>query len=72
MAKTNGAQAGEPRVMVYLPLLEEDGVGGKVDQTEHVTVTNPKGSKTYVIQRGVHVEVLVPVFEQLRNKFPNL
>lgn len=55
----------EPRVRVYLPLLEaEDGV--KVDQYEHVTVDGA----TDLVKRGEHVWVSVPTFLQLKHKYP--
>ena len=58
----------EPRVPVYLPLLEEDKSGVKVDQFEHVTING----ETTLIKRGVHVDVSVPVYIQLKNKFPGI
>lgn len=56
------------RVSVFLPPLEEDGSGLKVDQYEHVTING----ETTLVRRGEHVEVTIPVFEQLRNKFPHI
>jgi hypothetical protein len=58
----------EPRVQIYLPLLEQDDSGAKVDQTEHVTISGD----TTIIQRGQYVRVTVPVFLALRVKYPNL
>lgn len=58
----------EPRVRVFLPLLEEEGTGLKVDQYEHVTVNG----ETTLVKRGEYVDVTVPVFIQLKNKFPNI
>ena len=57
-----------PRVRIFLPPLEEDGTGLKVDPYEHVTING----ETTLVKRGVHVDVTVPVFLQLRNKFPNI
>ena len=57
----------EPRVMIYLPMIE-DGGGVKVDQTEHVTING----ETTIVQRGEHVEVTVPVFQALKVKYPAL
>lgn len=57
-----------PRVRVFLPRLEEDGTGLKVDQFEHVTIND----QTTLIKRGEYVDVTVPVFIQLKNKFPNI
>lgn len=56
-----------PRVPVFLPKQEEEGAM-KVDPYEHVTING----ETTLVKRGVHLEVPVPVFEQLRNKYPNL
>ena len=60
--------ADEPRVRVYLPLLESEGAGVHVDQYEHVTVNG----ETTLVRRGEYVDVTVPVFIQLKNKFPHL
>lgn len=57
-----------PRVLIILPLLEEDGSGMKVDQYEHVTING----ETTLVKRGEHVNVTVPVYIQLRNRFPNI
>ena len=57
-----------PRVSIYLPPLEDEGTGLKVDQYEHVTVNG----ETTLVRRGQHVSVTVPVYLQLRNKFPHL
>lgn len=53
------------KVSVYIPMTEE-GEGAKVDQNEYVTVN---GSTTKV-PRGQWVDVTVPVFVQLRNRYP--
>ncbi len=58
----------EPTVQIYLPLLEQDESGAKVDQTEHVTINGV----TTIIQRGQYVNVKVPVFLALKVKYPNL
>jgi hypothetical protein len=55
-------------VQIYLPLLEQDDSGAKVDQTEHVTLSG----ETTIIQRGQYVNVKIPVFLALRVKYPNL
>ena len=60
-----------PMVPVFLPRLEEEGSGVKVDQYEHVTIANEVGEWTWRVRRGEHVEVPVPVFVQLKNKFPD-
>jgi hypothetical protein len=58
----------EPTVQIYLPLLEAEDAGAKVDQTEHVTING----YTTIIQRGQYVPVKVPVFLALKVKYPNL
>ena len=60
--------ADDPRVRVYLPLLESEGAGVHIDQYEHVTVNG----ETTLVRRGEYVDVTVPVFIQLKNKFPHL
>ena len=60
--------AAEPRVRVFLPLLESEGAGLHVDQYEHVTVNG----ETTLVRRGEYVDVTVPVWMQLRNKFPHI
>lgn len=60
--------ADEPRVRVYLPLLESEGAGVHIDQYEHVTVNG----ETTLVRRGEYVDVTVPVFIQLKNRFPHL
>ena len=60
--------ADEPRVRVYLPLLESEGAGVHIDQYEHVTVNG----ETTLVRRGEYVDVTAPVFIQLKNKFPHL
>ena len=55
------------KVSVLIPMTEE-GDGAKEDQNEYVTVN---GSTTKV-PRGEWVDVTVPVFIQLRNRYPNL
>ena len=60
--------ADEPSVRVYLPLLESEGAGVHIDQYEHVTVNG----ETTLVRRGEYVDVTVPVFIQLKNKFPHL
>lgn len=57
-----------PRVRVFIPKQDEEGTGLKVDPYEHVTING----ETTLIRRGEYVDVPVPVFEQLRNKYPNI
>lgn len=62
-----------PYVSVFLPELEGGGVEGiKVDQYEHVTISNEKGTETYYVHRGEHVDVPVPVFLALKERYPKL
>lgn len=55
-------------VRVFLPLMEDQESALEVDQTEYVTING----KTTAIKRGEYVDVSVPVFTQLRNKYPHL
>ena len=57
-----------PRVRICLPLNENDTSGLKVDPYEHVTVNGV----TTLIKRGEYVDVTVPVYMQLRNRFPTI
>lgn len=57
-----------PRVRVFIPEVEEVGTGLKIDHYEHVTING----ETTLIRRGEYVDVTVPVFLQLRNKYPNI
>ena len=58
----------EPTVRIFLPLLEDAGGESNIDQTENVIIN---GHVTQ-IRRGEYVEVKVPVFLQLKNRYPNL
>lgn len=55
------------RVQVRLPKLEDDGKT-KIDQTETVTING----RSYRIPRGEYVDVPVPVYMQLRNRYPDI
>ena len=58
-----------PRVKIFIPETADDNDPEiKVDHYEHVTI----GGHTTLVRRGQHVEVPVPVFIQLRNKYPYL
>jgi dUTPase len=58
-----------PRVRIFIPPRQEETMEGvKIDQYEHVTLEG----ETTLIRRGEHVEVPVPVYLQLRNRFPFL
>lgn len=68
MATAKTVTNDESRVRVVLPLLPEDQMGLKVDQYEHVTING----ETTLVKRGEYVDVTVPVYIQLRNKFKNI
>jgi hypothetical protein len=62
-----------PRVTIFLPALEDSGSAGiKVDQYEHVTIANEQREEHYRILRGQHVDVPIPVFMALKERYPNL
>lgn len=62
-----------PYVSVFLPTLEGgDDEGMKVDQYEHVTIANEDKETVYYVHRGEHVDVPVPVFIALKEKYPKL
>ena len=58
--------------MIYLPKLEEEGSGVKVDQYEHVTLANEEREWTWYVKRGERVEVPVPVYVLLKAKYPDI
>ena len=58
----------EPVVRICLPLAEESGTEAMVDQTENVIIN---GTVTQ-IRRGEYVDVKVPVFLQLKQRYPGL
>lgn len=55
-----------PRVSILIPLPEDANSGVRIDPYEHVTING----ETTLVKRGERVEVTVPVYIQLRNKFP--
>ena len=62
-----------PRVRIFLPKLEEEGGEGiKVDQFEHVTIANERKEEHYRFLRGEWVDVPVPVFIALKERYPQL
>jgi len=66
-------QADDLRVSVFLPELESsESEGLQVDQYEHVTLANERGEKIYYVKRGEHVDVPVPVYIALKEKYPKL
>lgn len=58
----------EPKVRIFIPLQEQDDSSLAVEQVEYVTIN---GENT-AIQRGQYVDVSVPVFIQLRNRYPHI
>lgn len=70
VVKTNDAVTAkiEPTVRVFLPLKEDAQSDMAVDQTETVTIN---GVNTR-IKRGEYVDVKVPVFMQLKQRFPSI
>ena len=66
MKKTNVVV--EPTVRIFLPLVEETGTEVNVDQTENVIING----KVTQIRRGEYVDVKIPVFMQLKQRYPNL
>lgn len=56
------------KVTVLIPVKEEADNNVAVDQNDYVTVNG----KTTKVPRGEYVEVSVPVFLQLRNRYPNI
>ena len=61
-----------PMVDVFIPKLEEAGNGLKADQYEHVTIANEMKETCYKVLRGERVEVPIPVFLALKERYPNL
>ena len=61
-----------PMVDIFIPRLEEAGNGMKVDQYEHVTIANEKKETCWRVLRGERVEVPVPVYLVLKERYPNL
>lgn len=58
----------EPLVTIFLPLAEDQGSDIAVDQTETVVING----KVTQIRRGEYVDVKVPVFLQLRQRYPSI
>lgn len=59
----------EPTVRVFIPKLDESEYGDlKIDQAETVIING----KVTRIKRGEYVDVKVPVFMQLKQRYPNL
>ena len=64
----------EVRVRIKLPLREEDdpAAGLNVDHYEHVTISNELGEETIYVKRGEWVDVTIPVFTLLRQRYPDI
>ena len=58
-----------PTVRVHLKKIEDPGDGTKVDQYEHITLANETGKTVYRVQRGVGVDIPVPVFLALYERY---
>ena len=61
-----------PMVPVTIPPLLDSGNGVKVDQYEHVTIANEVKEDCYKVLRGEPVEVPVPVYVILEQRYPKL
>ena len=61
-----------PTVTVVIPELPGAGGDMKVDQYEHVTIANEVSEQHWKILRGSQVDVPWPVYEQLKNRYPNI
>ena len=62
-----------PRVRIMLPKREsDDNPGITVDQYEHVSISNEYGDFNARVKRGEWVDVTVPVFIQLKQRYPNI
>lgn len=63
----------EIRVRIMLPKREsDDNPGVTVDQYEHVTISNEQGEQNIRVKRGEWVDVTIPTFMQLKNRYPNI
>ena len=62
-----------PMVPVFIPALEDSGSSGlKVDQYEHVTIANEEKEDIWHVLRGEYVDVPVPVYIILKQKYPKI
>lgn len=59
-----------PTVTIFLPEIEGDGTEGlTVDQYEHVSIANEQKENIYFVHRGEPVEVPVPVYIAMKEKY---
>ena len=59
-----------PTVQVFLQPLEDSGDDGiPVDQFEHVQIANEEGVQEFHILRGENVEIPVPAYIALKEKY---
>lgn len=65
---TPGAAEAAPLVRAFLPLLPDTGTALKPDQTEQVILNG----RVTQIRRGEYVDVSVPVFTLLRQRYEAL
>ena len=62
-----------PRVRIMIPKREsDDNPGVVVDQYEHVSISNEQGDFNVRVKRGEWVDVTVPVFMLLKQRYPNI
>lgn len=62
-----------PRVRIMIPKREsDDNPGIQVDQYEHVSISNETGDFNVRVKRGEWVDVTVPVFMLLKQRYPNI
>ena len=66
-ANNEGAMI-EPTVRIFIPLAQDQGSDIKVEQTENVVING----KVTQIKRGEYVDVKVPVFLQLKQRYTNI
>lgn len=63
----------ETRVRIMIPKREgDDNPGVTVDQYEHVSISNETGDFNVRVKRGEWVDVTVPVFMLLKQRYPNI
>jgi hypothetical protein len=62
----------ERTVQIYLPKLEEEGNGVKVDQYEHVTIANEDKEETIWVKRGERVDIPIRFYIVMKEKYPDL